>query len=118
MSDPPPDGTPLKHSTYQILLALGEAEMHGYGIMQTLADKTGGRERILPGTLYAALARMVDDGLLEEREPPEEEDSGGPARRYYRRTALGWEVARAESERLRGLLSLAIEQEMLPGTGR
>jgi DNA-binding PadR family transcriptional regulator len=108
---------PLKHSTYQILLALGEAEMHGYGIMQTLADKTGGQERILPGTLYAALARMVDEGLLEEREPPEE-DSGGPPRRCYRRTALGREVARAESQRLQGLLNLALEQDMLPGTGR
>lgn len=109
---------PLKHSTFQILLALGDAEMHGYGIMQTLADKTGGRERILPGTLYAALARMVDDGLLEEREAPAEDDSGGPPRRYYRRTALGREVARAESRRLQGLLNLALEQDMLPGTGR
>src|SRR5688572_16376498 len=112
------DRIPLKHSTYQILLALGDAEMHGYGIMQTLADKTAGRERILPGTLYAALARMVEEGLLEEREPPQQEDSGGPPRRYYRRTALGREVARAESERLHGLLSLAFEQDMLPGTGR
>lgn len=118
MSNSPGRGTPLKHSTYQILLALGDVELHGYGIMQALTDKTGGRERILPGTLYAALARMVEDGLLEEREPPQEEDSGGPRRRYYRRTALGREVARAESQRLQGLLNLALEQDMLPGTGR
>ena len=105
--------TALKHSTYQILLALGEQEMHGYGIMQTLSDKTGGRESILPGTLYAALARMVEEGMVEETEPPAEDGSGGPRRRYYRRTALGREVARAESERLRGLLSLAAEQDIL-----
>lgn len=118
MSHSPTDRIPLKHSTYQILLALGDLEMHGYGIMQTLSEKTGGREKILPGTLYAALARMVEDGLLEEREPPEEEDSGGPRRRYYRRTELGRDVACAESERLKGLLALAVEQDMLPETAR
>lgn len=108
----------LKQSTYQILLALGNQEMHGYGIMQTLSDKTDGRESILPGTLYAALARMVEEGMVEEREPTDDDDSGGPRRRYYRRTALGWEVARAESERLRGLLDLAAEQDMLSEPGR
>ena len=50
---------PLKQATYQILLALGSGEsMHGYAIMQAIAEMTGGRETILPGTLYAALARM------------------------------------------------------------
>lgn len=109
----PEDALPLKHSTYLILLALGEGEMHGYGIMQTLADRTNGRERVLPGTLYAALARMVDDGMVEELDPPEADQSGGPQRRYYRRSAYGRAVARAESERLRVLLGIAVEQDML-----
>jgi DNA-binding PadR family transcriptional regulator len=104
---------PLKPSTYQVLLALGDSEMHGYGIMQTLSDKTGGREQILPGTLYAALARMVDEGLVEEREPAEGNSSGGPKRRYYKRTEYGRAIARAESERLHGLLSIAAEQDIL-----
>lgn len=104
---------PLKQSIYRILLAVGDEEMHGYGIMQALAEKTDGRETILPGTLYAALARMVDEGLVEEREPPEDDASGGPKRRYYKRTDFGRAVARAESERLRVLLSIAAEQEIL-----
>lgn len=112
----PEDCTPLKHSTYQVLVALGEEEMHGYGIMQTLSEKTGGRESILPGTLYAALARMVDEGLLDEREAPEDDASGGPPRRYYRRTELGRVVARTESERLRVLLEVA-EQDALSEAG-
>lgn len=107
----PYDRIPLKHSTYQVLVALGEEELHGYGIMQTLSEKTGGRESILPGTLYAALSRMVDEGLLEEREAPEGDASGGPPRRYYRRTDLGRAVARAESERLRVLLELAEQRD-------
>lgn len=114
MSRPPPtDPTPLDQSAYRILLALGDADMHGYGIMQALSEKTGGRETILPGTLYAALARMVEEGLVEEGEPPEAASSGGPRRRYYRRTPLGRAAARAESERLGSLLSLAAEQGIL-----
>ncbi len=105
---------PLTQAIYHILLALGDAEMHGYGIMQTLSEKTGGRETILPGTLYASLARMVDDGMVEEQDPPEDDYSGGPKRRYYRRTELGREVASAESGRLRVLLSMAAEQDILP----
>jgi DNA-binding PadR family transcriptional regulator len=105
---------PLKHATYQVLLALADGEsMHGYAIMQAVSEMTEGRETILPGTLYAALARMVDDGLVEEREG--EDSSGGPARRYYRRTTFGRAVARAESERLRALLEVARAQNMFGG---
>ena len=72
---------------------------------------SGGRTGILPGTLYAALARMVDDGLVAESEP-RDDTSGGPARRYYRRTSFGRSVARAESERLRALLAVARAQKI------
>jgi DNA-binding PadR family transcriptional regulator len=107
---------PLKHSTYQVLLALGDGEsMHGYAIMQAVSDMTNGSETILPGTLYAALARMVDEGLVEEREISSEDASGGPPRRYYRRTAFGRAVARAESERLRALLEIARAQNIFGG---
>src|SRR5918993_2355837 len=105
---------PLKQSVYRVLLALPDGElMHGYAIMQALADMTGGRETILPGTLYAALARMADEGLVEEREAPAADASGGPKRRYYRRTRFGKAVARAESERLDGLLRIAREQKII-----
>ena len=77
----PGDHIPLKHSTYRVLLALADEEIHGYAIMQALADLTHGREKILPGTLYASLARMVEDGLVEERDAPAEGASGGPKRR-------------------------------------
>ena len=105
---------PLKQAAYQILLALDDGELlHGYAIMQAIAAMSGGRESILPGTLYAALARMVDDGLVEESAPRNDDLSGGPARRYYRRTKFGRAVARAESERLRALLAVARAQNIL-----
>ena len=102
---------PLKHSTFRVLLALADEELHGYAIMQTVAEMSAGRETILPGTLYAALARMVDEGLVEERDGPDD-PSGGPKRRYYRRTSFGRAVARAESERLRALLDIARAQKI------
>ena len=107
---------PLKHATYQVLLALDDGEsLHGYAIMQAIAEMTHGRETILPGTLYAALARMVDEGLVEESEPRADEVSSGPPRRYYKRTSFGRAVARAESERLRALLEVARAQKILGG---
>ncbi len=110
--------TPLKQSTYCVLLALGDGELHGYAIMQAVAEMTAGRETILPGTLYAALARMVDEELIESREGSDGDVSGGPKRRYYRRTTFGKAVARAESERLRALLDIAQAQRIIPGGRR
>jgi DNA-binding PadR family transcriptional regulator len=105
---------PLKHATYQVLLALDESElMHGYAIMQAVSGMSAGRESILPGTLYAALARMVDEGLVEESPPRDDDPSGGPPRRFYRRTKFGRAVARAESQRLRALLDVARARNIL-----
>lgn len=113
LSRDPAELIPLKHSTYQVLLALDDGEsLHGYAIMQAINEMSGGREAILPGTLYAALARMVDEGLVAESEPRAGDPSGGPARRYYQRTPFGRAVARAESERLRALLDIARAQKI------
>ncbi len=105
----------IKPPVYRILLALADDQMHGYAIMRSLSEKSEGRERLLPGTLYGYIARMVKDGLVEEIEAPDGEASGGPRRRYYRRSALGREAARTESERLRVLLDIAADQDLLPG---
>ena len=114
----PADLIPLKQSTYQVLLALADGELHGYAVMQVLSEMTAGRETILPGTLYAALARMVDEGLVEVRESADADASGGPRRRFYKRTAFGREVARVESERLRALLDIAQTQKILKRAAR
>jgi len=79
--------------------------------MQAISAMTEGRATILPGTLYAALARMADEGLVEEKAGAGDA-SGGPARRYYRRTAFGRAVARAESERLAALIDIARAQKI------
>lgn len=114
----PNDFLPLNQTVFRTLLVLGEGAMHGYGVMRALHEKTGGREKILPGTLYASISRMVEDSLLEEFDPPADESSGGPKRRYYRRTELGTAVARAESERMHALVDLARAEKILPESSR
>jgi len=103
----PGGAAPLSPPVYHILLAVGEETRHGYGMIQRLAELTGGTEELLPGTLYATLARMVDAGLIEEARAPHGQESGGPPRRHYRVTAQGRTVAQLETERMRRLVTVA-----------
>lgn len=98
---------PLSTPVLHILLALGEERMHGYGIMQAIEQKTEGSARILPGTLYTTLNRMLADGLVDEAPPPGDAPDDDRRRRYYRVTPFGREVVAAEAERMSVLLELA-----------
>jgi hypothetical protein len=51
-----------------ILVALGDGESHGYAIMQNVLARTGGTVRLSAGTLYGAVSRLLEDGLIEESE--------------------------------------------------
>ncbi len=107
------DFAPLSTPVFHILLALGREALHGYGIMEAIEEKTGGKAVILPGTLYATMNRMLDDGLIAEAPRPEGADA---RRKYYRITPLGERVAAAESERLRVLLEVARSERLTPDT--
>lgn len=104
---------PLSAPVYRILLAIGSDVMHGYAIMQSFRELTEGEEELLPGTLYATLARMVESGALES--VPATADSSDGRRRYYRATDAGRALARAESARLRRLLDIAAQQGLVAG---
>lgn len=95
---------PLHTNWFHILLSLAGAEQHGYGIMQEVLERTGGKVRLWPATLYGTLKRLMDEDLIEEsgaRPAPEQDDA---RRRYYRLTRLGRRVLAAESERLEDLV--------------
>jgi DNA-binding PadR family transcriptional regulator len=109
----PADLLPLSAPVFNILLVLGSGAMHGYGIMQELERRSGGRETLLPGSLYATIARMVKEGLIEEVVPRGESDR---RRRVYRLTRFGRGVAGAEAARMAWLVRQAREQDLLPGT--
>ena len=98
---------PLPTATLHILMALADADRHGYAIIQEVAARTGGEVKLSAGTLYRSIHRMLDDGLIEElrsRPAPELDDE---RRRYYRITPFGTEVAKAEARRLSELVRLA-----------
>jgi DNA-binding PadR family transcriptional regulator len=95
---------PLKPNWFHILLSLANEEQHGYGIMQEVLERTGGKIRLWPATLYGTLERLLEEGVIAEanRRPPADEDDA--RRRYYRLTALGRRVLAAESIRLEDLV--------------
>src|SRR5919106_5043458 len=55
---------PLRRDEFHILLSLAGGERHGYGIIQDIQARG---ETLVPdvGTMYRALARMVDAALIE-----------------------------------------------------
>jgi DNA-binding PadR family transcriptional regulator len=109
----PEDLLPLSPPVYHVLLALGHDKLHGYAMMQVLEELTGGAERLLPGTLYATLARMVETGLIEEADAPVKD--GDARRRYYRATPFGRRVGAAETARMARLVEVARARRLAAG---
>jgi PadR family transcriptional regulator PadR len=94
----------VQEPTFFILTALAEEPLHGYGVMQSVSELSAGRLKLRAGTLYAALDRLTDDGLVVV---DREEAVDGRLRRYYRLTDDGAAQLQAEVERLRTNASLA-----------
>ena len=99
MADPR-DYLPLKPLDLQLLLALSEEELHGYRLVQAIAEQTDGVITLEPGNLYRVIKRHLDDGLVGESARREVGDADEQRRRYYRITALGQRVLAAELRRL------------------
>jgi DNA-binding PadR family transcriptional regulator len=102
----PQDFLPLKTNWFHILLSLAGQEQHGYGIMQEVLDRTDGKVRLWPATLYGSLKRLIDAGLIEESDERPVRETDDARRRYYRLTRLGRHVLDAESERLQELVRI------------
>ncbi len=104
---------PLPSAAFQILLALVDGDLHGYGIMRQVAEQTENRMRLGPGTLYGSIRTLVQEELIQEVDGPKGEDS--ERRRYYRLTAAGRKLARSEASRLADLLRVARAKGILRG---
>ena len=87
----------MQEPTFLILTALADGTQHGYGIMTDVARISQGRVKLRAGTLYAALDRLLGDGILGV---DREEIVDGRLRRYYRLTPAGTELLAAEAARL------------------
>ncbi len=101
---------PLPNLTHLVLLALAEGEAHGWEIIRRIRATTDERMPPSSGSLYLAMARMEDRGLVSEAKPPRGADA---RRRYYRLTPLGRRVLAAETRRLAGLVARAERLDVL-----
>jgi DNA-binding PadR family transcriptional regulator len=106
---------PLTPISFEILLALLDGDRHGYAILQAVEARLA---RVLPlrtGTMYRALARLLEEGLIVKTDGGEVVDE---RRQNYRITPRGRQVARAEAERLADQVEAARARRLLPGTRR
>lgn len=94
----------MQEPTFFILTALVRAPLHGYGIMQAVAELSGGRVELKAGTLYTALDRLTADGLIAV---DREEAVGGRLRRYYLLSEDGRAALAAAAERMQANATVA-----------
>jgi DNA-binding PadR family transcriptional regulator len=106
---------PLRPVEFQVLLSLAQGERHGYGIMQEALGLSDGEMLLEPGTLYRALRRMLQAGLVVESARRPDAERPDERRRYYRLTELGRRVAGAEAARLQRLVAAARAHKLLGG---
>ena len=106
---------PLTPVVFEILLALAEGEQHGYAIMLEVERRSGGSVTLHPGSLYRALNRLLESGLIAELDERPDPDHDDERRRYYRLTPLGGDVARAEAARLESQVASARSRRLLRG---
>ena len=96
---------PMAPAVFQILIALADQPLHGYGIMLEIVERSDGKVKLSPGTLYRSIKQMLEDAWIEEvsgRATLHDE-----RRRYYRLTREGREAARQEMARMSALLNHA-----------
>lgn len=97
---------PMKAPWFHILLTLADGAQHGYAIRAAVEERTQGKIRLWPATLYGAMRDMAAEGLITElgHEPDADDDA---RRRYYDLTLLGKRVLAAEVQRLAELVEIA-----------
>ena len=83
--------------------------------MRQVAEQTGDRMRLGPGTLYSSIQSLLEEKLIEEVDTREDAKLGQERRRYYRLTGAGRTLAGAEAERLADLLRVARAKNILRG---
>lgn len=91
---------PLTEAIFYILLSL-RVPNHGYGVIQEVAEKTGGRVNLGPGTLYGAINSLLDKGWIKLVS----EDLTSRKKKEYVITEKGREAFAGEMARLRALLA-------------
>jgi DNA-binding PadR family transcriptional regulator len=107
----------LSRDTLHILVALADRDRHGYSILQEIGERTGGQVRLSPSTLYSAVKRLLEEGLIEELDERPDPAHDDERRRYYRLTQAGRQAAVEELRQLEKLVSDARSIGLAPKRG-
>jgi DNA-binding PadR family transcriptional regulator len=108
---------PLGSVAFEVMLSLAGGAQHGYAILRDIEERTGGEMSLHAGTLYRAIFRLVEQGLVEELEERPATEWDDARRRYYGMTALGRRVAAAEAKRLADRVATAKARKLLRPAG-
>jgi DNA-binding PadR family transcriptional regulator len=108
MAASPIDQLPLSVAVYQILLSLVDQDLHGYALIKDIEARTAGEVRLTASTMYGVLARLLEDGLVDEASPAAER------RRRYRLTRTGRQLLRKEAGRLARAARWAADKRLVP----
>jgi DNA-binding PadR family transcriptional regulator len=98
---------PLSLPVLHILVTLADGPHHGYAIKQAVEERTEGAIRLGPGTLYEAIQRLEEGGLIAEASADDPVNGQEAQRRYYKLTDRGWRTLRAELSLLSSLVDRA-----------
>lgn len=96
---------PLSTVSFYILLSLVVDAKHGYAIWKEVESQSNGLVKLSTSTLYDALERLLQQGLIERVKDESEESSGRPRKKYHL-TDLGRQVLVIDINRMRTLLDL------------
>jgi len=109
MPPTPVDQLPLTVPVFQILLSLTDGPMHGYAMIRDIDTRTAGGVAMTASTLYGALARLLEAGLIEETTAA----AGSERRRQYRITRRGRTLLGDEARRLAQAAQWARDKNVL-----
>lgn len=113
----PPELTPLREPTFFILLALSKGRKHGYAILKDVETLSEGRVILSTGTLYGALSRLLEQGVIRKSFDDNDQKSSASRtssssadvreRKYYELTQFGRRVLEVDINRMGKILAMA-----------
>ena len=109
---------PLTPAVFHVLLALADGDRHGYAIMKSVEEHTGGTLKMGAGTLYGTLQRLTEAGWVLEVTPPQAVSVRDERRRFYRLTSDGRQALGGEVRRLEDLVRIARRSRGVPKAAR
>ena len=114
MSDKSPEHfIPLTPLWFNILLAAADGPTHGYAVIKEIEARSEGVVSPGTGTMYVALQRLTQEGLLQETDAGRKEYDDKRTRRHYALSDLGRQVCMAEARRLAREVEAAMQKRIL-----